>query len=115
MLERVDEQGRDEPTVLAVLDERLVGSASEQDVADAPDLIRGALAREAVHVDLALPVAKARAGPRAHGAALLAVRAVLGSAVDVEVEGLVDAVVSFVVEYGVGTGDDARGTARAES
>ncbi len=69
VLERVDEQRRHEAAVLADRDELGVGGARQQDVAEAPDLVVGALAAEAVAVDLALPVAKARAGARAHRAA----------------------------------------------
>jgi uncharacterized membrane protein len=45
----------------------------------------------------------------------LTVGAVVGAAIEVEVKGLVDAIVGLVVEDGVRTGNDARGTPRAQT
>jgi hypothetical protein len=114
VLEGVDEKGGDEPAVLSVFDQRLIGGTRQQHVTDAPDFVIGSLARETVNVNLALPVSKTRARPRAHGAALLAVGAVVGSAVEVKVEWLIDALVGLVVQHRVRTGDDARRAPRAQ-
>ena len=82
MLEGVDKKRRDEPAVLSVLHQRLVGGASKQNIAHAPDFVVSSFAREAVDVDLALPVSKAWARSRAHRAALLTVGAVVRAAIE---------------------------------
>jgi hypothetical protein len=66
-------------------------------------------------VDLGLPQPEPGTRPGAHGAALDAVGAVLGAAVGIDVKRLVLAAGVVVGENIVGAGDDARGTARAQS
>jgi hypothetical protein len=100
---------------LSVFDERLIGGPGEEHVTDPPDLLLGSLASKAVQVDLTFPVTKTRARSRTHGAALLAVGAVVWSTVEIEVKRLIDTVVGLVVKDRVGARDHARRTARAQS
>ena len=104
MFEGEDEQGRDEFAVLADGADLGVGGPGQHDVdSDARDLVLGPLAAEEVLVDLGLPGAKARAGPRAQRASLHPVGAALGPPVGLDVERLVAAAGVVVAEHVVGT------------
>ena len=72
-------------------------------------------AAEQVLVGLGLPGAEAGARPGAGGAALLAVDAVVGAELVLEVERLVAALVVVVADHVVGAGDHAAGAAGAQA
>ncbi len=81
-----------------------------------PDISLGlADAAEQVHVGLGLPGAEAGARPGAGRAALLAVDAVVGAELVLEVEGLVALLDVVVADDVVRAGDDAAGAARAQA
>jgi len=108
VLERVEQDRRDEAAVLADFREHGIGCPGEHDVLrDAFDLDRLALPAEHELVDLRLPRPEPRARPCAARAALLAVAAVVGAPPFLELEGLVDAVLVVVAEDVVRTHDDA--------
>ena len=81
-----------------------------------PDISLGSrIAAEEVLVGLGLPGAEAGAGPGAGGAALLAVDAVVGPELVLEVERLVAAGLVVVADDVVRAGDHAAGAAGAEA
>src|SRR5205085_4960885 len=103
-----DEDGAHEAAVLALLRHLRVGRLEEDDVlGDALDLFGLAGAAEEEVVDLGLPRPEAGARPRAVGAALLAVAAVAGAELLLDVEGLVDTLAVVVAEDVVGASDHA--------
>ena len=104
MLERV-ERTRRRTAVLPRVEHGGVGVARQQDVAGDPrDLVVVRSGRR-VPVGLAFPVAEARARPGAQRAAALALHAVVGSALVVDVPGAVAAALVDVAEDGVRAGD----------
>src|SRR3546814_13594059 len=73
----------------------------------AGQLVVGAVPGEEVLVSLGLPAAEPGAGPRARGAALLTVDAIVGAELVFEVEGLVAPGFVVVPDHVVGAGDDS--------
>ena len=116
VVEAPDEDGRHEAAVLAGLVHVLVGGADEHDVAvDADHLVGLARPAEEVLVGLRLPLTEAWAGAGAAGAALLAVDAVVGAELILEVEGLVLARLVVVADDVVRARDDAPGAPGAQA
>ena len=116
VLQCPDEQRRHEPAVLAHAVHHVVAGAGEHDVlVDARDLVGLAGAGEEVLVGLGLPRPEAGAGPGAARAALLAVDAVVGAQLVLEVEGLVGAGLVGVADHVVGARDDAACAAGAQA
>src|SRR6185369_16442789 len=116
LVHRPDEQRRHEATVLADLVDVSVARPAEQQVLrDAVHLVRLAHTTEEVHVGLGLPGAEPRARPRARGAALLAVQAVVRSELFFEVIGPVALLDVVVADDVVGTRHHAARTTRAQA
>ena len=116
VLQGPDEQGRHEAAVLAHAVDHVVAGPGQQDVlVDAGDLVGLAGAGEEVLVGLRLPGAEAGAGAGARGAALLAVDAVVGAQLVLEVERLVGAGLVGVADDVVRARDDAAGAAGAQA
>ena len=117
MLERPYQQRRDEAAVLADLraSSGSVARASTMSSATPRPRPRCGSRPKRWLVDLGLPGAKAWAGPGAQGAALLAVGAVVGAAVGVDVEGPVAALGVVVAEDVVGAGHHAGRAAGAQA
>ena len=108
MLERPDQQRRDETAVLAGRQQLRIGGPGEDHVLrDAVHLVVLALASEEERVDFALPGTEPWAGSRAESAALLAVGAVVRPAHLRDVEGTVHTVLVVVPEYVIGADDHA--------
>src|SRR5581483_8770140 len=115
VVEGPDEDGRHEAAVLAELEDLLVGRPGEDDVlGDALHLDGRTGPAEEELVDLGLPGPEPGAGPRARGAAPVAVPAPARAELLLEVERLVDVLGVLVAEDVMRAGHDAAGTARAQ-